>query len=263
MVKEITFNNETILEGKVPVTSEQRFERKFFVPPGKKELACTLLRQVCRPDIEYPWSQINTLYFDTPDLDQYQRSASGEFRKDKVRIRWYGGTEDSQGMVPVFLELKSRRGFASSKQRHRVLVSSELLEISRLSAGIVNKRILMDTIAGFGHCLDKPLRQVILVTYSRYRFNEVFTGMRVSFDYDIRSSTVAADIGYGEQGLLLQGAVIELKGLTLDIPPTLSQIKLVVPDWGRFSKYARCIDSHLSGPGSAGRLWPSGRTGEQ
>jgi len=259
----MAFNSETLMEGRVSVASEQRFERKFFVPPGKKELAYTLIRQVCRMDSEYPCGQINTLYFDTPDLDQYQRSASGEFRKDKVRIRWYGGTEDSQGMVPVFLELKSRRGFASSKQRHRILVSSELLETSRLSAGIVNKKVLMDTMAGFGHCLDKPLRQVILVTYSRYRFDEVFTGMRVSFDYNIRSSIVAADIGYGEQGLLLQGAVIELKGLTLDIPPTLSQIKLVAPDWGRFSKYAHCIDSHLAGPGSVGRLWPSGRIGEQ
>ena len=263
MVNEITFRDETYVEGKAPEISEQRFERKFFVPPGKKELACTLIRQVCRPDSEYPWSQINTIYFDTPDLDQYQRSASGEFRKDKVRIRWYGGTEDSQGRVPVFLELKSRRGFASSKQRRRMLVSAELLEMSRLSAGIIDKRVVLDTMAGFGHCLDKPLRQVILVTYSRYRFNEMFTGMRVSFDYDIRSSMIAADIGSGEQGLPLQGTVIELKGLTLEIPPTIRQIKLVVPDWGRFSKYACCIDSHLSGPGSVGRLWPSGRTGQQ
>ncbi len=262
MVNENTVREETPVLRKATENSEQRFERKFFVPPGKKEFACTLLRQVCRPDIEYPWSQINTLYFDTPDLDQYQRSASGEFRKDKVRIRWYDGTEDSRGRVPVFLELKSRRGFASSKQRRRMLVSSELLEMSSMSAGIVKKGVLLDTLAGFGHCLDKPLRPVILVTYSRYRFNEMFTGMRVSFDYDIRSSIVAVDIGYGEQELLLQGAVIEIKGLTLEIPQTLRQIKLVVPDWGRFSKYAFGIDSHLSGPGSVGRLWPSGRIGE-
>ncbi len=68
----------------------QRFERKFFVVPRNIGFAYALLRQVCRPDSEYPEEQINSLYFDTPDLDQLQRSAAGEFKKDKVRIRWYG-----------------------------------------------------------------------------------------------------------------------------------------------------------------------------
>jgi len=65
-----------------------RIERKFFIFPKNIGFAHTLLRQVCRPDSEYPEGLVNSLYFDTPDLDQYTRSSSGEFRKDKVRIRW-------------------------------------------------------------------------------------------------------------------------------------------------------------------------------
>ena len=53
-----------------------------------------------------------------------------------------------------------------------------------------------------------------------------------TIDIALTCNNSTADIGYGEQGLLIHGAVIELKGLTLDIPPILSQTKLLVPDWG-------------------------------
>ena len=94
----------------------RRIERKFFIKPGQIHLAYALLRQVCRPDRDYPSGRINSLYFDSDDLDQHERSTSGEFIKDKVRVRWYGAQDNLPDEVPVFLELKSRRGFASSKR---------------------------------------------------------------------------------------------------------------------------------------------------
>ncbi len=143
----------------------RRLEQKFFVSPGNIGFAYTLLRQVCRPDREYPEGQVNSLYFDTPDLDQYMRSVSGEFKKDKVRIRWYNEIRSSQRLAPVFLELKSRQGFASSKQRQRFIVSAQYLEPPHLSAGIVDKTILVDTLAGFGHYPELPLRPIIVISY--------------------------------------------------------------------------------------------------
>jgi hypothetical protein len=65
----------------------ERFERKFYLVPKKVGLAYGLLRQICFMDSKYPSEQINSLYFDTADLDQYARSLSGDFQKDKVRIR--------------------------------------------------------------------------------------------------------------------------------------------------------------------------------
>ena len=237
----------------------QRLEQKFFVPPGNIGFACTLLRQVCRPDSEYPEGQVNSLYFDTPDLDQYMRSVSGEFKKDKVRIRWYAETKSSQRLVPVFLELKSRQGFASSKLRQRFQVSAQHLEPPYLGAGIVDKTILVDTLTEFGHYPELPLRPIIVISYRRYRLNEISTGMRVSFDYNIRSSVVASEYGHGERELRLQGGVIEVKGSILELPPTLRRIKLLDTDWRRFSKYCCCLGSHLSAPGTVGRLWASRR----
>ena len=234
-------------------------ERKFFVLPKNIGFAYNLLRQVCRPDSEYPEDQINTLYFDTPDLDQYTRSASGEFRKDKVRIRWYGKLDDSQTTVPVFLELKTREGFASSKQRQRLLVPARHLEPANLGRGIISKTRLIDTVTGFGHYPEKPLQPVIVIRYWRYRFTEMLTGIRVSLDLNIRSSMIKRQLGYGERELPLQGGVIEVKGPTMELPMTLRRIRLLDVDWSRFSKYGSCIDSHLEEPGTVARLWPSGR----
>lgn len=237
----------------------QRFERKFYVLPRNIGFAYTLLRQVCRPDREYPEGQVNTLYFDTRDLDQYVRSASGDFKKEKVRLRWYGGPEGYQGTLPVFLELKSRRGFASSKQRQRFMVSAQCLEPAHLGAGVVDSTTFVNTLARFGHYPEKPLQPIIMVSYWRYRFNEMQTGLRVSLDYRIRSSIVNPGLGYRERQVWLRGGVIEVKGPTLQLPITLRRIRLLDTDWSRYSKYGYCVESHLLYPGSVGRSWPSGR----
>jgi hypothetical protein len=237
----------------------QRFERKFFIVPRNIGFAYTLLRQVCRPDSEYPEGLVNSLYFDTPDLEQYTKSSSGDFRKEKVRIRWYDRIEDYQDTVPVYLELKSRQGFASSKQRQKFLVPAQNLEINRLSAGIIDKSMLIDTLAGFGHYPEQPLQPVITISYWRYRFTEMMTGIRVCLDYGIRSTFVARQMGYGERNLHLQGGVIEVKGPTWDLPVTLRRMRILNTDWSRFSKYSHCIEAHLTHPGITARLWPPGR----
>ena len=237
----------------------QRFERKFFILPKNIGFAYTLLRQICRPDSEYPEGQVSSLYFDTTDLDQYIRSASGDFKKDKVRIRWYDEINDSQETARVFIELKTRQGFASSKQRQRFLVPAQHLELARLTGGIVSKSLIIDTVARFGYYPELPLRPIIKISYWRYRFNEMLTGTRVSFDYGIRSSMVAPELGYRERELRLAGGVIEVKGPTLELPITLRRIRLLDTDWSRFSKYGYCVESHLSDPGTVARFWPSGR----
>jgi hypothetical protein len=161
----------------------------------------------------------------------------------------------------VFIELKSRQGFASSKQRRRMLLPAARVETAGLKGGIVSKTTLLETLAGFGHFPEKPLQPVILITYLRYRFNEVLTGTRVSFDRDIRAHVVAAAAGRpslsGE--LSLPGGVIEVKGPTLSLPPTLRSLKLLDVDWSRFSKYGSCLDAYFSEPGSVARSSPSGK----
>ena len=133
------------------------------------------------------------------------------------------------------------------------------LEMASLGNGIIEGTALMDTLAAFGHYPESLLRPVILVSYWRYRFNEMFTGVRVSLDLHVRSTVVAGRLGIGERDLELRGGVVEVKGPRLELPVTLQRMKLLETDWSRFSKYSHCIDSHLAQPGMMARLWPSGR----
>ena len=113
----------------------ERFERKYFLPPERVDFAYGLLRHSCLLDDRYPSEQINSLYFDTADLDQHERSTSGDFRKDKVRIRWYGQC-DNGNPCPAFIELKSKQGFATTKWRLGLTLPGEDLAIKKLAAAM-------------------------------------------------------------------------------------------------------------------------------
>lgn len=244
---------------KIKSTLPERFERKYYLAPRDFGFAYGLLRQICLPAREYHSEQINSLYFDTADLDQHERSSSGDFYKDKVRLRWYGETNGLNGMQVVFLELKSRRGFASTKQRLKLQIPAESLALTNLGKGIISKTILTDTLARFGYFLSGMIFPVIKISYWRYRFTEIMTEQRVSLDCYIRSSMIIPGPGNGEKELELPGAVIEIKGQSMELPEALKRARMLDTDWTRFSKYSACIDAHIEKPGTVGRLSPSGR----
>jgi hypothetical protein len=226
----------------------QRFERKFAIIPANLDLAYFFLRQLCRPDREYPADRVTSLYFDTEDLDQYLKSASGEFRKNKVRIRWYGSDIKKQpAQLPMYLEIKQREGFASSKQRRKFLLPTSF--IKPVHEGILNKTMISQTLASMGYFPEKPLRPVIVISYQRYRFSEMQTGVRVSFDRDIRASVVAADLGRQSGEVRLDNGVLEVKGPSIDLPVTLRRLRFLDIDWSRFSKYGNCLEAYFSQTG--------------
>ena len=237
----------------------QRIERKFFILPRNVGFARTLMNEVCRPDRQFSEGLVNSLYYDTIDLDQYMKSVDGDLWKHKVRIRWYDKIEDYEEDIPIFVELKMREGLTSTKHRTRLLVPPRYLDRENLSSGIIDSMMLARILAAFGYFSDQPLRPVILISYWRHRFTEVMTGTRVSVDYDLRSTLIARELGYGERDLKLRGGVLEIKGPSMELPPMLRRIKLLDAEWSRYSKYGQCIETHLSHPSTMARLWPSGK----
>ncbi|MBN1630824.1 MAG: VTC domain-containing protein, partial [Thermoleophilia bacterium] len=246
----------------------ERVEQKYFVPPGRQMAAFALLRRTCRAEAVYPVGQVNSLYFDTPDLDQHERSLSGEHAKDKVRIRWYGEEHDPhrtratggvdaaaarrlsgpaggcQDTVEVWLELKSRRGFASTKQRLALPVLAPALAFPVLGRGVVSSTTLTRTMAGFGFIPGGPLRPVVAISYWRYRFVEPETGFRISIDSHIRSSLIMPGLGRGEREVELPGAVVEVKGPFFHLPRALRPVADIGTSWTRYSKYSSSLEAH-------------------
>jgi hypothetical protein len=237
----------------------QRVERKYYVTPEQVGMAYGLLRQVCRPDDEFPAGLVNSLYFDTLDLDEHQAALSGDFGKDKVRIRWYGDDECHGRTRTIYVELKSKQGLAGTKRRLRMEVPACRLTMPHLAQGILPRALLMNALSSFGHFPPKMLYPVVKITYWRYRFTEPLTGQRVALDCRIRSTMMAFGPGDGQKDLELDGAVIEIKGTSVEIPPTLKRMRMLDVDWSQFSKYSTCIDAHEERLGAVGRLSPSGR----
>ncbi len=236
----------------------ERMEQKFFIPPYTIDRARVLLRHLCLPDNLYRKEQINSLYFDTADLDEHEASNAGEMQKRKIRIRWYNTLDCYNDSVPVFIELKSRNGFAGTKQRKLMHITPDLLNNRNLHKGVIPGSELLDILAEFGHYPQKPLQPVIVISYRRERFIEPASRQRVALDYHIHSTMIGRSYGTTAD-LKLAGGVIEIKGCSLELPLTLRRMHLLDIDWGRFSKYSSCIDSHLSGVESAEQTWPSGK----
>ena len=238
----------------------ERFERKFYVTPEKMAFARSLLSQLCLKDDKYPHGIINSLYFDTPDLDLYQKSDDGSYKRDKIRIRWYDKPDPDQQEVPVYLELKSKKGYASKKYRRRALAPVERLCKMQAGNAIIDFNVMSLTLSEFGYFSEEPLLPVILISYERYRFVEIMTGTRLSLDFKIRSTLVIPGAENSRPDLMLEGGIIEIKGPSMSIPASLRSLNFLDTDWSRFSKYASCIESQIERPGSVGLLRPSGRT---
>jgi hypothetical protein len=165
--------------------------------------------------------------------------------------------------VRVWVELKSRRGFASTKQRMTIEVDPATLGFAELQNGIISPNLLLTTMVGFGFFPKGPLRPVVAISYWRYRFVEPRTGFRVSIDSRIRSSMVMPGIGSGERGLKLPGMVVEVKGPRFEIPMTLRPLLEIGSAWTRYSKYSSSLDGHAEIMGSVSRLWPTGMLEEK
>ncbi len=237
----------------------ERFERKFFVSPSKEAFTRSMLAHISLPDGKYPKSRINSLYFDTYDLDMYRKSDDGNYERFKIRIRWYDNASEQKGDVPVYLELKAKRGFASRKNRRKFLVPAERLKNVNENNTIIDRNIIVRTLAEFGYFSDDSIQPVILIAYDRFRYVELMTGTRMSLDWNINSTLMNRELGIGQPGLVLDGSIIEIKGPSMDIPLTVQPLGFTDIDWTRFSKYASCIESQTETPGSVGLTWPSGR----
>jgi hypothetical protein len=84
-----------------------RYERKYKVEGlDRAALEQLILVHPAAFEQAFPDRQINNVYWDTPNWDHAQDSLSGVSMRTKIRVRWYGATEDL--IKNPVLEIKSR-----------------------------------------------------------------------------------------------------------------------------------------------------------
>jgi hypothetical protein len=231
-------------------------ERKYFVPADRIAQAAAMLSHSCRPDPQFPFGLVQSIYYDTSDLELFYQSIDGIRHRNKIRIRWYDKPDSRY--ATTYVEVKAKDGMAGRKARMQLQV-----EVSRLInpsiAGPIAYDQLCKVLLALGFLPARRIYPVIMIRYIRSRFVEIATGMRVSLDRQIESRLIAPRDAFVCNRVTLSGAVLELKGTGMELPPTLYWLLQMQANWTRYSKYAACLEAHMAEPGQVGNSMPSGR----
>jgi hypothetical protein len=211
-------------------------EVKYTLGNGRAGAALALLRVRCRPDPEHPRGVVSSLYYDAQDFRALYEKGNSDYLKMKVRLRWYGveGPDPSQ----AFIEAKYRVGGRRDKVRVSTRYSSEWLERTPLDDPEL--AAIPWLLRSHGVTLTADWQPMFVVRYERYRFIEPLTGARVSLDANVSVPAVNLRRLRSARPSMLPTAVVEVKGMDMELPATLTGLLYLGCRKSSFSKYAAC-----------------------
>ena len=159
------------------ILTEPRYEYKFVLersfPNG---LLNELLIHPVGLFVIHPERRVNNIYFDTEELECYRQSLEGNFKRLKMRIRWYG--DSIMRANNPRLEIKYKNGLMSSKCAYPV---SNFQIQESIAAGnwpqLVKKKE--------GGEILKNTRPTLLNFYHRHYFSDFNRSFRVTVDFDL------------------------------------------------------------------------------
>ena len=222
--------------------SSWREERKYPLPAARAALLTAWLDARLPRDPQYPEGVVTSCYYDTANLDSYQESADGEFTKQKLRLRWYGDPVDPY--AGVWLEVKSRDGARSTKQRFRYPSTGIP---NRLGLIIPDREELarrLRDLTPFTTLPDEPtLQPTALIRYSRIRWQSSAGAVRASLDTDVRTSNPR---GAPVWLPVADGSVLELKS-SGELPPHVAHLRRLGLRRTAHSKYALAVETLYGG----------------
>ena len=208
-----------------------RFEKKFDI----RQLERYQVEQVvknhphCFSEIYHPrW--INSIYFDTFDLQNYQENIMGIGHRTKYRLRWYGDVDIHIAVDKPILEKKIKNGLIGVKEKTSISDLNENHPLESILSSGVSDKIKNDL---------QYLKPKVLVKYYRSYFQSFDKKFILTVDTDIKF----ADFHNGMTGKLwsLNQSVLELKyDHDVDCPKNFG--RYLPFRQSRFSKYVKGID---------------------
>ncbi len=152
---------------------EQRLEKKFVFLPGDDKKFETLKVKGFFKKI-YNKRRVNSIYYDTIDLDCLWDNINGFSNRDKYRVRWYDDINNSE----VFFEKKKKINQATQKTKISLgkYKNREDLNIFLKSKDFVNSIFKITAL---------NLVQVLTVSYNRDYYMDNKNKLRITFDKNI------------------------------------------------------------------------------
>lgn len=215
-------------------------EQKFLFGASKKEFLLDWLEfQLVRQPGFY-FSPILSLYYDTLSFDCYRQVRNGDYLKNKLRLRWYQPTYESENeVVHCYLEIKRKCGTIRTKQRTRVQLQARCL-----LGELFNEPDIASLAMRFPELQSGArgiLVPILVVEYQRHRFIDPKSGCRVSLDTGIACRRANPAVVPITTPLDLGCGVLEVKGKRDSLPALLHPLSGHLRKQS-FSKYAKCFE---------------------
>lgn len=172
--------------------SYYRYERKYQTHLSTQEIAnfLSLNSLIFRPI--YARRKVNSLYFDTPQLEYFHQNQAGDAQRKKVRVRWYG---EQKNPTTLQIEIKSREGELIKKDTAVFAIKGKWS-----TTGVTDLvRETLSAVLPEAHTLVPTLTN----SYWRSYFVAEQSGLRVTIDDDLLFNN-----------LLIPGTIVECKYAT-------------------------------------------------
>lgn len=198
----------------------------------------------CSFNESFPPRQVNSIYFDTPDLDTFNDHIQGVNERRKLRFRWYGTNLDS---ATGHLELKEKNDRIGWKLIQPV--ESKLMFLQQ-SWSEIQTRILKDIHGKKNNIFQEMLsvsRPIVLTCYQREYYISANQQVRMTLDYNLKSYNqwYSAKPNLIFRSPSLNKIIIELKSETRyarNLADVLAQFPVRA---NRNSKFTSAVDSFL------------------
>ena len=220
----------------------QRYEKKYLLNPEQYQKIRAGLAPYMEAD-EHGRYTICNLYYDTPDFQLIRASLDKPVYKEKLRMRSYGVPADGDS---VFVELKKKYQGIVYKRRIVMPYGEAYDWLVNGKAPKENSQIAKEIAWSLHYYGD--LKSAMALCYDRVAlYSREDSGLRITFDTNIRFREENTDLRQGDDGRLL-----------LEPGETLMEIKAggSLPTWltdmlsrfriypASFSKYASAYNTH-------------------
>ncbi len=184
------------------VITFKRVEKKYMMVRSQYDKFRKLIEDYMQAD-EYGLGTICNLYYDTDTYELARRSIEKPVYKEKLRLRSYGVPKITD---TVFLELKKKYKGVVYKRRVE-------LPLQEAYKSLQYKRFNTDGLDGQAGQIESEityflnqydLYACVFLAYDRIAmFGKEDPGLRMTFDFNIRSRTYDIDLLKGDEGELL------------------------------------------------------------
>ncbi len=224
------------------------FELKYTFPNLVSPALGSWLSLNCKIDKEYPESRVQSIYLETLNADSYFEKINSDFFKTKFRVRWYEMAEkkgvQKEGDTAFFLEKKMKVG--AKRLKNRWIYHTGKDKVDRMPLSSAYHQQWHGLFAEKGGEDIPHFQPFIQISYIRKRFVDLFSGARLSLDFDIRVEKSNELLLPPPTKTFLPMAVFEVKSSS-DAPP--QSLHFIIKNMVRktnFSKYERCVSYLIS-----------------